>query len=77
MATITTNGAVESVQGGLWARLGDALYRMTMRGYQASPAYRAARLAMELNELSDEELAARGLRRSEIVQHAFAGVPFA
>ncbi|MGB0412381.1 MAG: hypothetical protein ACPGFA_12390, partial [Pikeienuella sp.] len=73
MAMIATNSTPLAFANGLFARIGDAFFKMTTRNYEASAGYRAARYAAALNELSDEELKARGLSRQRIVPHAFSG----
>ena len=75
MAMIATNSAPLSFANGVFARIGKALFAMTMHGYQNSQAFKASRYACELSQLTDEQLAARGLKREEIVQYAFAGFP--
>lgn len=75
MAMIATNTTPAAFANGLFARVGQALYTMTMQGYRTSQAFKAARYASELSQMTDEQLAARGLKRHELVQHAFAGVP--
>lgn len=75
MAMTATNNASAAHASGILERIGDALFRMTMRSYRTSQAYKAARYATQLSQMTDEELAARGLKRHEVVQHAFAGVP--
>lgn len=74
MAMTATNTASPALANGVFAKIGHALYSMTMQGYRTSQAYKAARIATELSQMTDEQLAARGLRRENIVQHAFAGV---
>lgn len=48
------------------------------RGFEAiiegSAGAQRARFALELQALSDAELAARGLKREDIVAHAFRGM---
>jgi hypothetical protein len=58
------------------ARLGQALRRRLFAVLDviasASAAMACAREAERLMQLTDAELAARGLRREEVVRHAFA-----
>ncbi len=75
MAMTATNTAPVAFANGVFARLGHALYEMATQGYRTSQAFKAARYASELSQMTDEQLAARGLKRHEVVPHAFAGVP--
>lgn len=75
MAMTATNSLPVASANDVLARIGKALLRVSMRSHRSSQAFKAARYASQLSQLSDEELAARGLKRHEVVQHALAGVP--
>ena len=75
MAMIATDTTEFAGAKGFFTRVNNALVAAMAHGYKSSPAYRASRYASELSKLTDEELAARGLKRHEIAQHAFAGLP--
>lgn len=53
------------------ARLGDRLARLAVRLVENSELNRRAEVAQRLSALSDAELARRGLRREDILRHAF------
>lgn len=74
MAMIATNFAPAAFANGVLTRIGHAILDMTERANRNSQAYKAASYAAELSRMTDEQLAARGLKRSEVVQHAFTGI---
>lgn len=55
----------------IFSRVWDKLMAMAEYSYQVSEGARCARQAAELSQLSDAELAARGLKRHNIVAYAF------
>lgn len=72
MAT-TTISVRETVEGG-FARLGAGFAQLMAFFYAISSAHRCSLEAQRLMALSDAELARHGLKRDEIVQHAFRSV---
>jgi hypothetical protein len=67
-----TMQTIETPIRSLSSRFGDRL--MALMGFigERSAAAACARQAEALFKLSDEDLAKRGLRRDEVIQHAFA-----
>jgi hypothetical protein len=70
MATTTTITLRETVEGGL-ARIRAGLGEVMELFYTVSNAHQCSLEAQRLMSLSDAELARHGLRRDEVVQHAF------
>ncbi len=70
MATTTTITVRETVEGGL-ARIGAGFAQLMAFFETVSTAHRCSLEAQRLMARSDDELARHGLRRDEIVQHAF------
>ncbi len=66
-----TNTAKPAADAPLVSRIGTAFVNWLVRVGEMSAAARAARYAGKLAELSDEQLATRGLNRDQIVEHAF------
>ena len=71
MATLATPKTTD-VLGALAHRFTDALRAIAEYAYSTSEAAACAREAARLNSMSDDELAAIGLVRDDIVRHAFS-----
>jgi len=73
MATTTALTVRETVEGGL-ARIGAGFAQLMGFFHTVSNAHRCSLEAQRLMALSDDQLARHGLKRDEIVQHAFRTV---
>jgi len=71
--TTTTVDRHPSPFGRFFSRIGNGMLLAFEIMAEASNGMRCAREAERLFELSDVELAKRGLTRDRIIQHAFAG----
>ncbi len=65
MAYISTSNARGFAPGAFLARLGQGFFNLMVRIAEADPRYKRIE---ELNKLSDEEIAARGLSRADLVR---------
>lgn len=66
MAYISTSTARGFAPGAFLARLGERFFTLIMRIAEADPRYKRLEA---LSQLSDEDLAARGMTRTDVVRH--------
>jgi len=72
MAYVTTQHA--ETAHGVFSRLGTVFFNAMVRIAERNPRYRKVQA---LSAMTDEQLAARGLKREDIVRHVFADVYYA